>query len=251
MGAIEDCGVRICCVDALEAATREVATLSDSLKLARDELDAARDEINDLRFDRDAANSETLKARADAQALDIECGRLRALLTIRKGTGNERMHGRPIYYMAHPVSGDVSANIANAKWWLKYLLLSFPNIDFTAPWIPWVEALSDASEEHRARGLAFDCESVRQCDAIVLVGPNVSPGMYREAEAARHAGIKVFDWTGWTHESIVALEGARLLKPRLEILLAGVIAPNPSDVSPEDKKNRVLPVTLELTPWDE
>jgi hypothetical protein len=106
---------------------------------------------------------------------------------------------RKIFWMAHPLSGCEKYtqfdNLALARWWLKYLLLNFPKIDFAADWILWAEALDDTNTLHRKRGLAFDTAMIRRLDGIVLVGHKISRGMQIELKAARAAGKIVVDLT--------------------------------------------------------
>ncbi len=67
-----------------------------------------------------------------------------------------------IAYLAHPVSAPdqvgIDANLASARAWLKWLV---DNTDWaiSAPWIPYVETLAEAS--YRDRGLADDLAMVR------------------------------------------------------------------------------------------
>lgn len=101
-----------------------------------------------------------------------------------------------LVYVAHPVAGDVTANIARALRWLKWLAAGDPEIAFIAPWIAAIMSGEDDNDpESRARGLRHDCEAVRRCDGLVLVGGRVSSGMAVESNAAKAAGIPVMDLT--------------------------------------------------------
>lgn len=94
-----------------------------------------------------------------------------------------------VLYVAHPLGGsrgeDVQANLASALRWLHWLRTNFRETVFIAPWIASVMAGADdtdpSAHEH---GLRDDCEIVRRCDGIVLVGGRVSAGMQREADCA-------------------------------------------------------------------
>lgn len=101
-----------------------------------------------------------------------------------------------LLYVAHPVAGDVPANIARALRWLKWLSDGDPSTTYIAPWIAALMAGDDDSDPAaRARGLEHDCRVVRRCDGIVLVGGRVSSGMAVEREAARVHGLDVVDMT--------------------------------------------------------
>jgi hypothetical protein len=88
-----------------------------------------------------------------------------------------------VYYMAHPVSGDVPGNVARALRWLRYLVDQHPYWAISAPWIPYVLGLTE--ETDRARGLRDDVEMVKRCDGIILVGGRLSQGMALELGFAR------------------------------------------------------------------
>lgn len=96
-----------------------------------------------------------------------------------------------VYYMAHPVSGDVPGNVARALRWFKHLVDQHPDWAISAPWIPYVLGLSE--ETDRERGLRDDMEMVRRCDGILLVGGKLSGGMALELQAANIAGLDVVD----------------------------------------------------------
>lgn len=100
-----------------------------------------------------------------------------------------------IFYVAHPLGGDVPANLARAMRWLRWLIACEPDVAFIAPWIASVSAgEDDADPAQRARGLR-DAEAViARCDGIVLCG-GLSPGMQQELAAARRDGLHVLDFS--------------------------------------------------------
>lgn len=98
-----------------------------------------------------------------------------------------------IYYVAHPVSGDVKQNLINVKLWIRWLIDTYPEHAFIAPWITYVEVLDDSNPVHRARGMRDDLLVIPRCDGIVLVGGLLSSGMAHELDAARMAGKHVLD----------------------------------------------------------
>lgn len=107
-----------------------------------------------------------------------------------------RAGGRPVYYVAHPVSGDVDGNIKRALSWLAWLRRSDSTLIYIAPWIAGILSGDDDDDaEQRERGLQ-DCEATAAiCAGIVLVGGRLSAGMAREARAVRDAGGIVIDLT--------------------------------------------------------
>lgn len=92
-----------------------------------------------------------------------------------------------IWYMAHPVGGDVLANLSRAKRWLAWLQAQMPiDVVVIAPWITAIEVgADDGDPAQRERGLRGDCALVRRCDGVFLVGGRISEGMAREAKYAR------------------------------------------------------------------
>jgi hypothetical protein len=101
-----------------------------------------------------------------------------------------------IAYVAHPVSGDVTANLARALRWLAWLTRTEPNTTFIAPWIAAIMSGEDDSDPVvRARGLAHDVIVVKRCDAIVLCGGRVSQGMAMERDAMMAIRGRVIDMT--------------------------------------------------------
>ena len=100
-----------------------------------------------------------------------------------------------VWYMAHPVSGDVPANLARALRWLRWLSITRPEATYIAPWIPAVMVGDDSDPVQRAKGLADDIAVVKRCDGIVLVGGRISTGMAIEQGAALVANLPILDLT--------------------------------------------------------
>lgn len=93
---------------------------------------------------------------------------------------------RRVFYVAHPVGGDVVGNTTRAKRWLHWLKVTFREETFVAPWIADLECgMNDSDPVQREAGLV-DCETVVQrLTGIVLVGGRISTGMARECAVAR------------------------------------------------------------------
>lgn len=100
-----------------------------------------------------------------------------------------------IYYVAHPVGPDGPervANIARVKEWVRWLIHARRGDAFSVPWLPYVEVLTE-SPDHRERGMRDGMEMLRRCDAIVLVGGRLSPGMAAELREAKHRKMAELD----------------------------------------------------------
>ena len=91
---------------------------------------------------------------------------------------------RKLFYVAHPVSGNVAANLQRTRRWYRWLTKTYPEHVFIAPWIVHVEEFDDSNPEERAAGLDGDVITVKRCDGIVLVGGRLSEGMTVERGAA-------------------------------------------------------------------
>lgn len=106
-----------------------------------------------------------------------------------------------LIYLAHPFGGDPK-NLLRAKAWLGWAAgIARPSNGFVvAPWIPLCETHSDSDTATREFMLAGDCEVVTRCDALWLVGRELSPGMAREALAATRTGVRVCRLIGMDYE---------------------------------------------------
>jgi hypothetical protein len=103
---------------------------------------------------------------------------------------------RKVFYVAHPVSGDVDGNIKRAFQWLRWLRRQDSRSAYQAPWIAAILSGEDDSDPRaRERGL-LDCEATAaKCDGIVLVGGRISVGMARERDACIAGGGVVVNLT--------------------------------------------------------
>jgi hypothetical protein len=93
---------------------------------------------------------------------------------------------RPLVYIAHPLSGDWEANIAQARRWVAAAFRAgfYP----VAPYLMCVDVLHEP--EDRALGLEYDLAFLEMVDALWLCGPRVSEGMAAEAARAAEIGVK-------------------------------------------------------------
>lgn len=91
-----------------------------------------------------------------------------------------------VVYFAHPVGGDVTANVARAVRWLHFLMRVEPSVSFAAPWLACLlSGIDDNDELSRARGLRDSERFAARCDGIVLCGGRISTGMMLELAATR------------------------------------------------------------------
>jgi hypothetical protein len=85
-----------------------------------------------------------------------------------------------LVYIAHPLSGDWDANIADARLWVRAAI----DCGY-APVAPYLMTEGILHEpEDREVGLLIDEAYVERCDELWLCGEVVSPGMAREAARA-------------------------------------------------------------------
>lgn len=101
-----------------------------------------------------------------------------------------------VVYLAAPLSGPtheaIQGNRARAARWCAWAVRQ--GVCPVAMWIVLTGELPE-TPENRALGLELDCEVVRRCDELWLVGGRVSSGMQEEALEARRHGIPVLDLT--------------------------------------------------------
>lgn len=95
--------------------------------------------------------------------------------------------------MAHPLRGDVAANLARSLRWLAWLRWKYPAFTFVAPWIASImSGQDDGDPADRMAGLADAQALIPRLDGVVLVGGAFSSGMDMEASWSRD----VYDMTG-------------------------------------------------------
>lgn len=108
----------------------------------------------------------------------------------------EQLNIEQVAYLAHPVGGDVLANLARAKRWVRWLEETHvPHVAINAQWITECEIWDDSDPQQRANGMARDREIMIRCDLIILCGGKISDGMAGELRDAKLAGLGVMDLT--------------------------------------------------------
>jgi hypothetical protein len=100
-------------------------------------------------------------------------------------------HDEPVRTLG--LAADVVAyNLRSALAWWRWLEGTLTEIVFAMPWFTNVTANGEGDRAKINRGLRDDAAIVQRCDGIVLCGSRVSSGMAIEAEAAKMAGLPVF-----------------------------------------------------------
>jgi len=106
---------------------------------------------------------------------------------------------RPLFYLAHPVAGDVTENVARALRWLAWARKTWPHHTVIAPWIASIlSGDDDSNPAHRQAGIDDAITVIRYCDGIILCGPRISSGMEIEMRSGleKSRNFMVFNLTG-------------------------------------------------------
>jgi hypothetical protein len=111
----------------------------------------------------------------------------------------------------------IGRNCERAKEWLRWLGMHTDWV-VVAPWLPIVEACGEQNRERDLRGME---RIAAWCDAVVLVGGRISPGMQRELYAAQTAGRPVVSLVHLGDECPAddSEEHLRLLRARIASVL--------------------------------
>jgi hypothetical protein len=101
-----------------------------------------------------------------------------------------------IAYIAHPISGDVQANLADLRRIVRKINLQYRNVLPFVPYYVDIVSMNDEIQEERERGLQNDVEIIKRKmpDELWLTGEKVSQGMIIERDAAIAAGIPVYNY---------------------------------------------------------
>lgn len=102
-------------------------------------------------------------------------------------------------YLAHPLGGDVDANVERAVRWLAWLMPLEPHLAIVAPWLPFVQVFrlitkpgdDDRGHPFRERCMRDNLAVARRFDGIILCGGTFSQGMREEQAYVETSG-------GWT-----------------------------------------------------
>src|ERR1700749_5361416 len=102
-----------------------------------------------------------------------------------------------IIYIAHPIGGDVEANLADLRRIIKELNFRYPDLVIFCPYYADVVSLDDSDPVQRERGIRNDTELIKRgfISEVWLTGTHISKGMEAEAELPRSLQIPVFNYT--------------------------------------------------------
>lgn len=100
-----------------------------------------------------------------------------------------------IVFVAHPISGDIEANLADIRRIVRRINLQYPDVVPFVPYYVDVVSLYDTIPEERARGIKNDMEILTRKipDELWLTGDRISYGMSCEKNAAEIIGIPVIN----------------------------------------------------------
>jgi hypothetical protein len=117
---------------------------------------------------------------------------------------------KPIIYIAHPVSGDIKANLERILKIIHELNITRPDIIPFAHYVVDCYALNDDIPEQRQKGIENDTELLKRgfIDELWLYGNRISVGMLAEIKLAQSLGIPVVPMTPETQKTLVYLNYA-------------------------------------------
>jgi len=97
-------------------------------------------------------------------------------------------------YLAHPVGSDAdrAANLERVRRWFRWALDEYLDSAIVVPWLPYCQNLAE-TPDNRKRGIRDDLAVLSRCDAILLCGGWLSPGMDAELTLARKLGLEVIN----------------------------------------------------------
>jgi hypothetical protein len=100
---------------------------------------------------------------------------------------------RTIAYIAHPIGGDVTANLKRIDAIVRQINLEEPDVVPFVPYYADIMAMNDAVANERIRGMRNDAEFFQRhtMDEVRVYGDQISAGVANEIKMALIAGIPV------------------------------------------------------------
>lgn len=97
-----------------------------------------------------------------------------------------------IAYIAHPIGGDIQANLADLRRIIRLINSTEPDIVPFAPYYADIVSLDDNIPEERERGIKNDSHILKSgiVNELWLTGSVISKGMQAEKNLAESLGIK-------------------------------------------------------------
>lgn len=103
-----------------------------------------------------------------------------------------------IAYIAHPIGGDIEANLADLRRIVRRINLEYPDVVPFVPYYGDIVSLDDTVPEERSRGIKNDLEIISRGipDELWLTGDRISSGMTAEMDMATRFNIPVKNMIG-------------------------------------------------------
>lgn len=101
-----------------------------------------------------------------------------------------------IAYIAHPIGGDIEANLADLRRIIRKINLNYPYVVPFCPYYADVVSLNDNDPREHARGKKNNEHILYASivDELWLTGDRISKGMEVERDIAWMMGIEVVDY---------------------------------------------------------
>lgn len=132
----------------------------------------------------------------------------------------QEIEGMKVAYIAHPIGGDVAANLRRIRWIVRLINLKNKSI---VPFVPYYAdclALKDEIESERIRGIANDLALMSKgfIDYLWLYGPRISKGMRHEIAVASKYDIKVQPMSTGTEKAYAKIKAEEKLREGLAMI---------------------------------
>lgn len=105
---------------------------------------------------------------------------------------------KKLIYIAHPISGDVVANLEDIRRIVKYINRNFPDVVPCVPYYADCVSLDDSIASDRKRGIKNDIAIINTgiFDELWLTGDKISFGMQEEVKLFILLGKEVINLIG-------------------------------------------------------
>lgn len=103
-----------------------------------------------------------------------------------------------ICYIAHPIGGDVEANLADLRRIIRKINFMFPDVVPFCPYYADIVSLNDNIPDERQRGIRNDTAILDSgiVEELWLTGGWISSGMKAEKALIERMGIRVVNYIG-------------------------------------------------------
>jgi hypothetical protein len=99
-----------------------------------------------------------------------------------------------IVYIAHPISGDVEANVKKIKDIMSMIYRKYNDVHPVAPYLTCLDILDENNKEERQKGIDLQKQLIiRRCfDEVWVYGSDLSEGVIGEIETALMCDVPVY-----------------------------------------------------------